>query len=250
MVSSPASSPIHARFPSDSASTSASLWFTSGSDSEPYSAVSNSLVTLPFSDCVCCLCPFTIKIRQGCAERFSSRLPQVHVWSSFLMLTTALTSAKDQSFIHSSMLIMFLNCFCHGMRSLKWQSGNHRVKFTGNLTVTPSGSSLWEPDLLPSQSLKSWKLEAHIPHMVTENKARGLQLSSLVQQHKYPPFGGHGTILCSLNWDNAEFPWGSYFTVTDYYLWIGVTTSSSGNCSITLLFLWLLSYDILDELCI
>lgn len=74
------------------------------------------------------------------------------------------------------------------------------------------------------------------PHMVTENKARGIQLPSLVQQYRYPPFGIHGTILCSLNWDNAEFPWGSYFTLTDYYLWVDVTTSSSANCSITLLF--------------
>lgn len=73
------------------------------------------------------------------------------------------------------MLILFLDCFCYDMRSLKWHSGSHRWKFSGNLTVTTHGSSLWEPDLLHSQSLMLWGVEAQIPHMATESKSEVLQ---------------------------------------------------------------------------
>ena len=102
-------------------------------------------------------------------------------------------------------MILFLDCFCHGI----WQSDSHRLKFNGNLTVTLSGSSSCEPDLLLSQSVMSWALESHIPHMVTENKTQLLGIYPLVQQCRYPPIWGCGTVLCLLNW-------GMYWVLGDH----------------------------------
>lgn len=131
-------------------------------------------------------------------------------------------------------MILFLDCFCYGI----WQSDSHRLQFNGNLTVTPSGNSFCEPDLLLSQSVISWGLESHIPHMVTENKTQLPSIYSLVQQYRYPPFWGCGAILCSLNWGMLivlSFG-GSYSALTEYYFWVGVTALSSGNYFTTLLF--------------